>query len=114
MRQIEAIIIDDLDGSRDAKTVPFSIGDEKFSLDLSAKHEREMRRAMKKFIEAAQKVSNPAPARAVPKTDARKDYNDRVRQWAKDHKVEIGDRGRIPKAVVDQYETWESNHTNVG
>lgn len=114
MRKIEAVLIDDLDGSRDAKTVEFAIGGEKWSLDLTDKHQREMRRSLKKFIEAAQKTQNPGPARAVPAKSNRTEYNARVRKWAEEHKVEMGERGRIPKSVIDQYEAWESKHTHVG
>lgn len=114
MRKIEVILADDLDGTTtNVETIEFSLGTEKWSLDLNKKHRAELRRALSRYVEAAQR-SAEAPPEAVGDPEARKEQNARIRQWAIEHNLAVPQRGRLPKAIFDKYEEYERNRTHVG
>lgn len=114
MRKIEVVLADDLDGTVGAETVEFSLQGEKFTLDLSKKHRSELQRSMKRFIDAARRTQNGAPAHAAATPEERKVENARIRDWAIEHGKAVPKRGRLPKAILDEYAAYEANHTNVG
>lgn len=115
MRKIEVVLADDMDGTTsNVETIEFGIENEKYSLDLNKKHRSELRKALKRFIDAAEQSQNNTPARAVATPEDRKAESQRIRAWAKTHNVSVPSRGRLPRAIVEQYETYEQNRTHVG
>jgi hypothetical protein len=100
-------ITDDLDGSKDATEVAFSFDGVDYTIDLSKKNAAAMAKAFKPYLEAATKVSGRSTrsrrtgnARAsVPRKDLAA-----VREWARGQGIDVSDRGRIPAAVIEQYD----------
>ena len=100
-------ITDDLDGSKDATEVVFSFDGVDYTIDLSKKNAAAMAKALKPYLDAATKVSGRGnrarrtkPSRAA---GPRKDLA-AVREWARGQGLEVSDRGRVPAAVVEQYD----------
>ena len=96
-------ITDDLDGSKDAKSYSFSWQGTAYSIDLNNKNFKALDKLLQPYIEAATKVTRRSAGRRTATTATRKDVSS-VREWAKSQGLEVSGRGRIPKAIVDQYE----------
>lgn len=98
-------ITDDLDGSKDAKTYSFAWEGNEYSIDLNNKNFKALDKLLRPYIEAGQKVSRRPSSRRRPSSPSpsRKDFSV-IREWAKSQGLEVSDRGRIPRAIVEQYE----------
>lgn len=122
-REVIEKLIDDLDGSDAAETVTFGLDGAMFEIDLSKKNATAFRKSLDRYVKAARPSSPAASAarrKAPPSTNgpkarrkrpastngskAKRDYDIRqLREWARDNKVAVPSRGRIPKSVVAQY-----------
>jgi hypothetical protein len=99
-------VTDDIDGSKNAETVSFSLGGAQYTIDLSSKNRAKLEAALKPYIEAATKVprrsrrgaSTPRSRRSVADLDVVA-----VRAWAVENGYQISNRGRVPKAVLEAY-----------
>lgn len=94
---------DDLDGSPAAETVHFGLGTAEYEIDLSAANANRFRAQVEPFIEYARKADRGRPVKAGRSTADRR-ASAEVRAWAREHGVEISERGRIPASVTEQYE----------
>ncbi|ATW61324.1 Lsr2-like DNA bridging protein [Streptomyces phage Alsaber] len=95
-------LVDDIDGTGTARTVSFAVDGTAYEIELNKKNEQKLIKAMAPWIESARKV---APARQTRRRRTTKKIdNSAVRQWAGENGVEVNATGRIPKAVIDQYE----------
>ena len=65
-KQVVTTITDDLDGSPDARSVVFGYDGIAYSIDLSAKNEEKLAKALAPFIAKAvrMRATAPAPARS--------------------------------------------------
>lgn len=106
-QEVVVTLLDDIDGSTAADTVSFGIDGVSYEIDLSRKNAKALRSDFDKWAAHARKArANTRGARgtrrrasaARPTSDAAA-----IRQWAAAHGVEVPSRGRIPKAVVEQY-----------
>jgi hypothetical protein len=104
-RTIE-VFHDDLDGSEGASTVKFGLDGKSYEIDLSEPHEKELRKALEKYVGAATQVSahNAAATgrRKYGTGPARRDTK-HIREWLRSQGVEISDRGRIPTDLMNRY-----------
>lgn len=100
-------ITDDLDGSKDATEVAFSFDGVDYTIDLSKKNAAAMAKALKPYLDAATKVSGRSTRGRRGKTSRasgpRKDLAT-IREWARGQGIDVSDRGRIPGAVIEQYD----------
>jgi hypothetical protein len=104
-KRTTVVIHDDLDQSEGARTVKFGLDGKVYEIDLSPKHEEELRNALKKFLDAASSVSGPAAAtrRKYGTGPVRRDTK-HIREWLRTEEgVEISDRGRIPIDLMNRY-----------
>jgi hypothetical protein len=105
-------LLDDIDGGKADETVTFGLDGTTYEIDLSSKHAEQLRTALAKYIEAGTKVGRgrvePARRRRAGGGDqpARGDraQNQAIRDWAKRKGIELSDRGRIARHIVEQYE----------
>lgn len=96
-------IVDDFDGTPADQTVTFSLEGVRYEIDLSAENLNEMREIAAPYIARARRIggSKKKPRakalsqRAAPKV---------VRAWAVEQGIEVNPTGRIPQAVVEQYD----------
>lgn len=94
---------DDLDGGPAEETVRFALGAAEYEIDLSAANAGRLRTHLAPFTEHARKLGRGQLARPG-RTSAARRGSAQVRAWAKEHGVEISERGRIPASVTEQYE----------
>lgn len=96
-------ITDDIDGSEGAETVSFSFGGQSYEIDLGKKNLDKFRTGLQPFIDSGRRVGRQGAARATRGRTSRKDSS-AIRAWAAEQGLSVSERGRIPAAVVAQYE----------
>lgn len=104
-RTIE-VFHDDLDGSEGASTVKFGLDGKSYEIDLSEAHEKELRKALEKYVGAATQVSGQnatATSRRKYGTGPVRRDTKHIREWLREQGVEISDRGRIPTDLMNRY-----------
>lgn len=100
--QITELFIDDLTGGEATETVPFVYDGVAYTIDLSERNAAKLRKVLRPYMDAGQRVPRQR-ARAVPFEETT-EGRATIRQWAwKTNQYSVGDRGRIPRDVVDAY-----------
>ena len=103
-QKVQITLLCDLDdGNVEAdETLHFSLGDTTYEVDVCGKHAQQIRDGLEPFVAHARKTSSSR--RRPGRTAAGRDQTASVRSWAKDHGIQVNDRGRIPASVVKEYE----------
>ena len=96
-------ITDDIDGSEGAETVAFGFEGQGYEIDLSPANQQKFRQELQPFMDAARRVRRQAAARPARSRTSRPDSG-AIRAWAAAQGLKVSERGRIPAAVVAQYE----------
>jgi hypothetical protein len=111
-RKVEVKLLDDTDGSTADETVAFGLDGTNYEIDLSRKNADRLRSDLEKFLHAARRVGRGgiAPTRRARGTSAQPAKADRaqnqaIRDWAKRKGIQLSERGRIPRNVIEQYES---------
>lgn len=94
---------DDLEGGPAEETLRFSLAGAEYEIDVNAANAAEFRRQIASFVAYARKAGKEQrvwPAR----TAASRRRAAAIRKWAKAQGITVGDRGRIPAGVAEQYE----------
>lgn len=106
MRKECIVITSDISDVDGADTVHFAIDGTDYEIDLTRSESNGLRAMLGPYMAAGRKtaappktVRSPVAKRAKPQPSAA-----RVREWARAQGVEIPDRGRIPRKVLDAYE----------
>ncbi len=101
VQQRHVIITDDLDGSEGARTYAFSWQQGRYEIDLSDEHRDELLAALSPYIKAARRVGRSTSATTTrTRTDGAE-----VRAWARANGHDVSDRGKIPTAVLEAYDS---------
>jgi hypothetical protein len=101
-QRVNVLLVDDIDGSDAAETIPFGLDGTRYEIDLNSGHVRELREALEPFVNAARRVSVPAGRPPNRRSDDAR--NKEIRNWAREKGLDVNDRGRIPAPIVAQYE----------
>ncbi|MET7402630.1 Lsr2 family protein [Dactylosporangium sp. NPDC005572] len=108
-------VIDDIDGGPADESLVFGVDGVLYTIDLSAGNAQQLRDALAPFIAAATKVRRTTPQTAgrgnlsgrgtVIATPSRRnrDRSQAIREWAQRQGLEVSDRGRLPRDVIDRY-----------
>ena len=99
---------DDLDGSRGAETITFSLDGTDYEIDLKGVNAKRFRRAVKPFAEHARPV-RPVRQTAARRTTRSRDRSSEVRTWARDNGYTVGKMGRLPAEVIEAFEAAQGN-----
>lgn len=126
-RKVETLFIDDLDGSEATEAVSFGLDGKAYEIDLSGDNAVKLRNALGLYVEAARTVGKSRSngkvgrkAKAVKATEPQFSSNgngssdtpplamttearNAIREWARANGHSIGDRGRIPEAILTEY-----------
>lgn len=104
-QKVQVTLLCDLDdGNVDAdETVQFSLGSNAYEVDVCAKHAQQIRESLEPFVAHARKAST-GTARRRPVAASGRQQTAGIRTWAKDHGIQVNERGRIPASVVKEYE----------
>lgn len=96
--------IDDLDGTtEDVRAVTLTIDGTTWEIDLGPASRERLESAVAEFTEAGRRVKTPAGRRSAGKTPGSGVHGNAVRAWARENGHEVGDRGRIPAAILEAY-----------
>lgn len=105
MARIESVeLVDDLDPTVTAtETVEFALDGKPYKIDLSDTNAEALRGALAPYIAAARPAGKPNKAgKPRPDTPSR-DENQAIREWARNHGMDVAERGRISAEIVDAY-----------
>ena len=104
---------DDIDGSKASETVLFAVDGAHYSIDLSSKNAKALRKAVAEFIEHGRHIkpakfgaagSGRRATQTRPTVRSNSDDLAALRAWAADNGIEVAARGRISGQVKAQYE----------
>ncbi len=100
------VISDDITGEKDAETVHFALDGTNYTIDLAPKNREKLQALLAPFVAKAERTGKVATTKSEPKRKptTRPDI-EQIRQWAKEQGIPMGDRGRIPKVVLSQYDS---------
>jgi hypothetical protein len=103
-QKIQTLFIDDIDGGEAEGTVRFALDGVEYEIDLSAKHDEELRAALGTYVARARKLGGTA-RRAAIRSSRKPSTVDTVavRAWARENGHDIKDRGRVPADLVTKY-----------
>jgi hypothetical protein len=103
-QKIQTLFIDDIDGGAAEGTVRFGLDGAEYEIDLSARHDEELRDALQQYIAHARKVTGTA-RRGTTRAARRPSTTDTVavRAWARENGYDIKERGRVPADVLGKY-----------
>lgn len=107
-------LIDDIDGSEADETIEFALDGSRYEIDLSQENASRLREAIAIYIANARRVnrtpgrapsSSPSAAARPRSTATRPDREQTaaMREWARQNGHKVGDKGRIPAAIVEAY-----------
>jgi ribosomal protein L16/L10AE len=111
-QRVQVLLEDDLSGGTADETVSYALDGQAYEIDLNSKNAEALRKALAKYLAASRKVKarpvRPAVMRrtTVPqqtRTHVGPDPK-AVRAWAGSAGVTIPARGRIPAAVLAEFE----------
>jgi hypothetical protein len=97
-------ITDDIDGSDGAETVAFGFGGQSYEIDLSKKNLDKFKKGLQPFIDSGRRVSSRQSTVRAPRNRTSRKDSSAIRAWASEQGLAVSERGRIPAAVVAQYE----------
>jgi Lsr2 len=97
-------ITDDIDGSDGAETVSFSFAGQTYEIDLSKKNLDKFKSGLQPFIDSGRRVGRQGAARTAARGRTSRKDSSAIRAWAAEQGLSVSERGRIPAAVVAQYE----------
>ena len=102
-QKIQAFLVDDIDGSQaDVATVRFGLDGTSYEIDLSASHAGDLRAALQPFVDRARRADGTGSRRV--RSASAGERNAEIRAWAAERGYKLNERGRIPAAVVADYE----------
>jgi hypothetical protein len=102
------LLVDDLDGGEADETITFGIDGVQYEIDLSTKNALKMREAIVRYTEAGTRLgrgANAAVRHAVAGGSATvdRDQSRAIREWAHAQGIDVSNRGRIKRDIVDRY-----------
>jgi nucleoid-associated protein Lsr2 len=100
MRKTKILLVDDLDGSEAAETVPFGLDGASYEIDLSEANAGELRKTLAAYTQAGRRAPS---SRGRGRNRRPRNGTAEIRAWAKTQGITIKDRGRIPAEVEDKY-----------
>jgi hypothetical protein len=107
MQRVDVQLEDDLTGGPADETVEFGIDGRSYEIDLNARHAADFRRQLARFLEHASLV-RPAHRRSPVRTLANRERSRQIRAWAEEQGLDISERGRLPREVIQQYDSGHS------
>ena len=92
------VLIDDINGQPDAQEVRFTWMGTAYAIDLAEENYTVLATVIEQFIPHARTRGRSNAARKSRPTNA-----SIIRDWARENGMEVPNRGRLPKEVVDAY-----------
>jgi hypothetical protein len=86
------------------ETVSFSVDSSAYEIDVCSAHAKELHDIFSGYIEHARRVSGLPGRRRKSRTGPGREQSSAIRQWARDRGEKVSERGRIPAAIIQEYE----------
>ena len=113
MQKVEVELEDDLTGGPADETVEFGLDGRMFEIDLSSRHAADFRRQLALFVDRA-RLARPQRSRTTARTAASRERSRQIRAWAEQRGLAVAEHGRLPRRVIEQYETSLSGDRHPG
>ena len=107
-QKVHVLLVDDLDGGEANETVQFSLDGIAYEIDLSSDNASKLRNELGVYAGHARKASGGAAAagrRKRTRTGPGRERSSEIRAWAKQRGHKVSERGRIPAAIIAEYES---------
>jgi len=115
-QQVDVRYVDDIDGSDASGTVSFALDGRSYEIDLSDDNAAKLRDSLASFVAAARRAGGSTGTRRARSQRSTSDTDEAparsnreetaaIRAWARENGHEVSERGRIPKAVVQAYQS---------
>jgi hypothetical protein len=105
-QRVQVFLVDDLDGGEAEETVEFGLDGSIYEIDLSGTNASKLREALAPFAQAGRKASakQAKGTKRGQRNVSSRERSSEIRAWAKANGKPVNERGRIPQAIVDEYE----------
>ncbi|WP_329050745.1 Lsr2 family protein [Amycolatopsis sp. NBC_01488] len=104
-------MLDDIDGTLAAHTVPFSLDGVMYEIDLSDENAASLREELARYIAAGRRTGGRkvrvATGQATTSSTDR-ERNQQIRAWANANGYEVSERGRLSSEVIAAYEAAQA------
>jgi hypothetical protein len=107
-QQTNILLFDDLELKKRRKEVPadesleFSLEGRRYQIDLTAANAAKFRTRFEPYTEVATRL--PVNGAKQSRTVARRNKSAEIRAWARGKGYDVSERGRIPAAIVKEFE----------
>ena len=107
-QKVQVLLVDDLDGGEADETVTFELDGVTYEIDITTDNADKLRGLLTPYLEGGRRTGGRAGRGRAPKAarggPASQDTA-KIRAGAKDSGYEVNDRGRVPAAIREAYET---------
>lgn len=108
-QKIQVLLVDDLDGGTADETVSFGLDGASYEIDLSADNATKLREAFSLYVGHARRAGRSGGRAASAARGSRgatrvdREQTQAIREWARSNGHKVSERGRIPAAVLEAY-----------
>ena len=102
-QKVHVVLVDDLDGGEAEETVQFALDGIAYEIDLSSENANKLRKELGAYAEHARKAGGARRRRT--RTGPGRERSSEIRAWAKQRGYKVSERGRIPAAIIAEYES---------
>jgi hypothetical protein len=108
--KVDTYKVDDLDGSKPAKTVRFAVDGVEREIDLSEENARKFYDFLDRYIKEGRLVSGRGSraGRAGHRSKERHEKLQAARKWLREQGHDIPQRGRIHQKLLDEFEAAQT------
>jgi hypothetical protein len=105
-------MLDDIDGTPAAHTIPFSLDGITYEIDLSDDNAAALRDGLARYIAAARRTGGRkirvATGQSTASSSTDRERSKAIRAWALDNGYDISERGRLSSDVVSAYDAAQT------
>ena len=101
---VSVVVSDDIDGSPHAETVTFGIDGVNYEIDLAEHNRAKLIKDFAPYVGAARKINQRGPRKGGARQPDTRVDRAAVRAWAKEHGLNVSERGRISAEIMRRYE----------
>ncbi len=87
------------------ETVSFAFDGTAYEIDVCATHAKELREKFGQYTEHARRASASGGRRRRARSGPGRERSSEIRAWAKQRGHKVSERGRIPAAIIAEYES---------
>ncbi|GLY43665.1 Lsr2 family protein [Amycolatopsis sp. NBRC 101858] len=105
-------MLDDIDGTPAAHTVPFTLDGVMYEIDLSDENAAALRDELARYIAAGRRTGGRkvrvATGQSTTTSTSDRERNQQIRAWANANGYEVSERGRLSSEVIAAYESAQA------